>query len=86
VTTPRLRVEHPTNATVIALADPADRNRLDDGMVDALHAALDAASPQQLLVFRGGAVGSNEKLRQNLSSGGGVKRLQQHHCIDLAPQ
>jgi enoyl-CoA hydratase/carnithine racemase len=46
-------VARTATATTIEFDDAANRNRLDDAMVDALHAALDAANPEHVLAFRG---------------------------------
>ncbi|HEY5349409.1 MAG TPA: enoyl-CoA hydratase/isomerase family protein [Candidatus Lustribacter sp.] len=53
----RILHERTVNATVVRLNDPANRNRLDDGMVDELHAALDGADPNAVLAFRGNGDG-----------------------------
>ena len=53
----RLLLERSDKATVVRFNDPANRNRLDDGMVDELHAALDGADPNAILAFRGNGDG-----------------------------
>lgn len=53
----RLLLERSEHATVVCFNDPANRNRLDDGMVDELHAVLDAADPNAILAFRGNGDG-----------------------------
>jgi len=47
-----LAIEHRPGATILRFDDAENRNRLDDGMVAALHAALDAADPAEALVLR----------------------------------
>jgi enoyl-CoA hydratase/carnithine racemase len=53
----RLTLERSDRATVVRFNDPANKNRLDDGMVDELHAALDGADPNAILAFRGNGDG-----------------------------
>ena len=57
MTTERLAIEHRPGATILRFDDAENCNRLDDGMISALHAALDAADPAQVLVFRGNGDG-----------------------------
>lgn len=42
---------------MLRLDDPGNRNRLDDGMVAEIHAALDACDPRAILAFRGNGDG-----------------------------
>jgi enoyl-CoA hydratase/carnithine racemase len=53
----RLLLERSATATVVRFDAAADRNRLDDEMVDALHAALDGADPNAILAFQGNGDG-----------------------------
>jgi enoyl-CoA hydratase/carnithine racemase len=53
----RLLLERKQNSMVVQINDPSNRNRLDDGMVEELHAALDGADPNALLAFRGSGDG-----------------------------
>ncbi len=53
----RLLLERKDSATVVRFNDAANRNRLDDGMVTELHAALDGADPNAILAFRGNGDG-----------------------------
>ena len=53
----RLLVDRSERATGVCFNDPANRNRLDDGMVEELHAVLDAADPSAILAFRGNGDG-----------------------------
>lgn len=53
----RLLLERTRSATVVRFNDPANRNRLDDGMVEELHAALDGADPNAILALRGNGDG-----------------------------
>jgi enoyl-CoA hydratase/carnithine racemase len=53
----RILTERSDRATVVRFNDPANRNRLDDAMVDELHAALDGADPNAILAFRGNGDG-----------------------------
>jgi enoyl-CoA hydratase/carnithine racemase len=57
MTAARILTERSDRATVIRFNDPANRNRLDDGMVDELHTALDGADPNAILAFRGNGDG-----------------------------
>lgn len=50
--TTRLHVEANDTATIVEFAG-VNRNQLDDEMVDAIHAALDGADPERILVLRG---------------------------------
>jgi len=53
----RLLLERRPGATIVRFNDAANRNRLDDGMVAELHAALDGADPNAILAFRGNGDG-----------------------------
>ena len=53
MTSPLLHVERNATATLIAFDDVPNRNRLDDELVDAIHAALDDADPAHVLALRG---------------------------------
>lgn len=53
MTKPRVRVEPHAATTVLVMSDGLNRNRLDDAMVAELHASLDVADPQHILVIRG---------------------------------
>jgi methylglutaconyl-CoA hydratase len=57
VVTTGLAVERRPGAAIVRLDRPDDRNRLDDAMIAALHAALDACDPAELLVLRGNGDG-----------------------------
>jgi methylglutaconyl-CoA hydratase len=53
----RLLLERSETATVVRFDAADNRNRLDDEMVDELHAALDGADPNAMLAFRGNGDG-----------------------------
>lgn len=44
-------------ATIVEFANPANKNVMDDALVGAFHAALDAADQRKVLVFRGSGDG-----------------------------
>jgi enoyl-CoA hydratase/carnithine racemase len=53
----RLSIETTDTATVVRLNTPDTKNRLDDGMVTDLHAALDTFDTNKILAFRGNGDG-----------------------------
>lgn len=55
--TKHLRVTPTDQATIIELANPENKNVMDDAMVGELHAALDASDERKVLVFRGSGDG-----------------------------
>jgi enoyl-CoA hydratase len=57
MTAARILTERSDRATVVRFNDPANRNRLDDGLVDELHSALDGADANAILAFRGNGDG-----------------------------
>lgn len=57
MSTSHLTVERTEHGSIITFDDPANKNRLADAMVDELHAALDGADPNGMLVFGGNGDG-----------------------------
>lgn len=53
----RLLLERSETATIVRFDAEDNRNRLDDDMVDELHAALDGADANAILAFRGNGEG-----------------------------
>jgi enoyl-CoA hydratase/carnithine racemase len=52
-----LLLERTAGTTTVVLNDTDNKNRLDDAMVDELHAALDGADPDATLAFKGNGQG-----------------------------
>jgi enoyl-CoA hydratase/carnithine racemase len=52
-----LLLERTEFATIVRFNDPENKNRLNDAMVDELHAALDGADPNAILAFKGNGDG-----------------------------